>query len=433
MAYGILGTYQQPNYARGLLDETPNATPKNSSIADYLSGYQEANEAFRIKPSTYNRYGWQPDDVVGQSQTTSTLQQPIWDIADQGGNAGAGLGDRGEAGAPGPMDRSIDNDFGLMSKEADMAMGIASKAVPGLFGATVGLGRAMGNLGTISAAEAHAMGIDPGIKSRSLFDRAFKDMRSLNTQAADMAAIAKDKEAVRNLSYNQQYSARKDRDAGPVGGIGAPGTPGGGGANGEGGSGQGDGAQGCFIASTLVSTPGGPKPIKDIVVGDTVISYDEDGELHDKEVEAVFTFKNKELYNLDGVTVTGEHPFVLPNGHYKRVQSIKVGDVLVKEDGTQHTVKDIVNTGETDTVYNLSVSDLHTYIAGGFRVHNWKHEGGMVTDGDPSTTASDVVQTTQEGEYVIKRDMVKKYGAGIMSAINEGKINPKRLKGLLDE
>jgi hypothetical protein len=129
---------------------------------------------------------------------------------------------------------------------------------------------------------------------------------------------------------------------------------------------------GCFAAGTKLWTPEGYRAIEDIKAGERVYSrdqWDEGGEIVAKIVEEVF-----ERYSVvwdivaDGRTIrtTGEHPFFAKGKGWTTANELRVGDKLVcAESGKTVTVEAVTETGERELVYNLRVSEYHTYFVGG--------------------------------------------------------------------
>lgn len=169
----------------------------------------------------------------------------------------------------------------------------------------------------------------------------------------------------------------------------------------------------CFPCDTPVLTANNIiLPIKDIRPGDVVLAFDPyidlgRGALVPKRVLRVFHNDTTEWLHLtwqaDGedreLTVTPGHRFLDAHGKFRRIDEIVKDAVpaIVLEDGLPTTVKSerIVWSEETrhlfeevETVamaagdglahrqtgawrsYNFEVEDLHTYVAGGVRVHN---------------------------------------------------------------
>ena len=80
------------------------------------------------------------------------------------------------------------------------------------------------------------------------------------------------------------------------------------------------------------------------------------------------------------VRTTGEHPFHEATKGWVACQELSEGDRLVCEDGSTILVEEVVDTGEVEVVYNLRVTDWHTYFVGGqdwgFSV--WAHNAYIV-------------------------------------------------------
>jgi intein/homing endonuclease len=117
---------------------------------------------------------------------------------------------------------------------------------------------------------------------------------------------------------------------------------------------------------------GTTKPIADVRVGDYVAAFDGLGALTPRRVTNIFSYEDREVVELNEVRVTSEHRFLLANGMYKRVNELVEGDVLVATDGSFVPEWSVVPIAGTYTVHNLTVEGTHTYVAGGFRVHNIK-------------------------------------------------------------
>ncbi|MFX4229361.1 MAG: hypothetical protein ACFHHU_16240 [Porticoccaceae bacterium] len=59
-------------------------------------------------------------------------------------------------------------------------------------------------------------------------------------------------------------------------------------------------------------------------------------------------------------------------GHFKVAAQLSMFDRLVNAEGELVRIESIVNRGERANVFNFEVEEHHTYVAGGYRVHNWK-------------------------------------------------------------
>lgn len=125
---------------------------------------------------------------------------------------------------------------------------------------------------------------------------------------------------------------------------------------------------GCFIAGTRIKTPTGSIRIQDIVIGDIVCDHAGRACI----VEKLMQYECQqwlEVYDESGETtgVTADHPFMLDDGITLRpINDVDLGVPL--KDGK--SLSKVIVRDEPTTVYNLTVSGSHTYVANGFAVHN---------------------------------------------------------------
>lgn len=123
----------------------------------------------------------------------------------------------------------------------------------------------------------------------------------------------------------------------------------------------------CFLAGTLISTPGGQMPIERVKTGDVVLGIN--GPIR---VSSVSQHKTDSYYSLtiDGeeTLVTGEHPYIMEKG-IKPVSFLCVGDKVKSLRGISNVEK-IIKIQNEATVYSLTVDEPHLYIANGVYVHN---------------------------------------------------------------
>ena len=125
--------------------------------------------------------------------------------------------------------------------------------------------------------------------------------------------------------------------------------------------------QACFTAGTQVLLADGrAKAIEDVVVGDEVVAgAPGTGGTHAKRVVDTVVHDDVETYVVEttagAVTSTAEHPFYVQGKGWTPVRLLASGDLLVDPDGVAAKVVEVVATGETATVYNLHVEDLHSY------------------------------------------------------------------------
>jgi hypothetical protein len=143
----------------------------------------------------------------------------------------------------------------------------------------------------------------------------------------------------------------------------------------------GTGPGGCLASWTLVSilhADGFAKdvPISEVKIGDKIASMDRITYARKWcEVTDVRSLKASEAFELVTLTgksikVTGKHPISTCNERqWTPVEELEVGTWIETEDGPELLAKSIKDT-QYLTVYDLTVDDLHTFIAGGILVHN---------------------------------------------------------------
>ncbi|MEU6975384.1 MULTISPECIES: ricin-type beta-trefoil lectin domain protein [unclassified Streptomyces] len=162
-----------------------------------------------------------------------------------------------------------------------------------------------------------------------------------------------------------------------------------GGTSGGGGSGKADsqrsgsgGGGGCnsFVPGTKVlMADGSTKPIDQVKAGDKVLATDEKtGETRVETVTAEIKGQGlkklvKVTIDVDGakgtktamVTATDGHPFWVPElGEWIKATDLRTGQWLQTSKGTYVQIASVRRwTAQAATVYNLTVSDVHTYYA----------------------------------------------------------------------
>lgn len=146
----------------------------------------------------------------------------------------------------------------------------------------------------------------------------------------------------------------------------------------------------CLVGSTPVMVPGGYKPIKDIVAGDLVYSFND--ELEPVLCEVSWSgctgyrgdivrvwYKTQGNRNTKYIDVTSDHLIRLIDGSYKRADSLipkqgkKPGDhVLAIERGLKnnHVITKIEHLNISVPVYDITVPKTNCFIANGICVHN---------------------------------------------------------------
>lgn len=213
----------------------------------------------------------------------------------------------------------------------------------------------------------------------------------------------------------------------------------------------------CFVAGTSVAMGAGVyKSIENIVVGDKVLSYNEEnGQVSCQKVIDIFS---KEVNQTISLVVNGEliettynHPFWSPK-HNGWVQAgeLNIGDYVLNSNGELEIISSkVVNEYLNPVmVYNFTVENNHTYYVGEdeILVHNeckelqskrnkavkeaWKNEKKAVLDG-----TSKYNWTPSQKAELIKNGSIKGYeGAhmidvkNLVGTANEGLIsNPNNI------
>jgi hypothetical protein len=208
-----------------------------------------------------------------------------------------------------------------------------------------------------------------------------------------------------------------EREEGGFGELGGTGRGGGGPASaGSSGADSEGGGFGCFAAWTLILMGDfSKKPISEIRAGDRVMSFDENG-IQSARVIGTMSRWNAEVVGLsDGTICTPDHRFLSREGEFKPVIELDGG---IQWDGTKAPFL-IVAEPTKQVVYNFTVERLHTYIANGWRVHNIKDMGGLISEARvPGVTGGHVPETLQEGEFVVRREAVNALGPEFLKRLN---------------
>ncbi|HYF05037.1 MAG TPA: alpha-2-macroglobulin family protein [Patescibacteria group bacterium] len=130
---------------------------------------------------------------------------------------------------------------------------------------------------------------------------------------------------------------------------------------------------GCFVAGTKVTlTEGTVKNIEDILVGDSVLSYDESARKYvSQKVTATHRLSDMGYLLINGsLKVTPNH-LLYESGAWKPAGDLQIGDVLLTEKGPAPVESLEWVLGEV-TVYNLTVANTHNFFAGHILAHNDK-------------------------------------------------------------
>ena len=142
----------------------------------------------------------------------------------------------------------------------------------------------------------------------------------------------------------------------------------------------------CFLAGTSIETPEGEVAIEDLVVGDTVNSYDLDSEVVNNVSQVRTTFKRiaDGYFNVTLgdkiISVTGEHPIHIIGQGWTKIKDIVVGDMALSIEGSEVRVNLIEEFDEEVEVYNIEVEGDHNYFAENILFHN---KSPMACDQNP--------------------------------------------------
>ena len=159
------------------------------------------------------------------------------------------------------------------------------------------------------------------------------------------------------------------------------------------------GSFGCFVAGTpVLMADESERPIEAIKIGDMVMAFDGLGRLTPARVVNCLTAEDKQIVEVGSIRVTPLHRFLLADGSFKSIGEVSSDDQLVRANGEFHRPPEIGSVPGSHTVYNLTVEGLHTYVAGGFRVHNIKPVS-LDLDGDG------LIQTTGRSESSVFFDL----------------------------
>ena len=168
-----------------------------------------------------------------------------------------------------------------------------------------------------------------------------------------------------------------------------------GGDSGGGDSGGGDSGGGndtCFAKGTLITLESGEEvPIEDLKIEQHVLSYNEETcEFESSEIRLVQLFHNaRDIYDIyfsnnKMLRLTGSHPVLTTNGWKAlnveqarkehndiTIELLDENDIVITKDGNASIEQIVFREDLTnETVYNIDVEPVDTYIAAGVIVHN---------------------------------------------------------------
>jgi intein/homing endonuclease len=121
-----------------------------------------------------------------------------------------------------------------------------------------------------------------------------------------------------------------------------------------------------FVKGTNVLTLDGFEAIENLIVGDTLISYNINKEVGETStINKVYKSYVDDIYLvvIDSITieVTGEHPFYVLNRGWIKVKDLESGMYLKSQDEKNIRIDEITRTDERFTVYNIEVTPNNNY------------------------------------------------------------------------
>ena len=131
----------------------------------------------------------------------------------------------------------------------------------------------------------------------------------------------------------------------------------------------------CFIGNSKISTPNGEKFIKDIKIGDEVISLDaENKKVVSKVIEVRPVFENEivkvEFSNGKIWFTTATQWFYCGNDDYACVLEDK-GKSAITEENAKATVVKVTKTGEIKKVYDFIVEGVNVFFVEGIAAEGY--------------------------------------------------------------
>ena len=138
----------------------------------------------------------------------------------------------------------------------------------------------------------------------------------------------------------------------------------------------------CFGAGApILMADGSSKRIEEIEIGDEVAAFERFGPLQAGRVTAVIRHEDSEVWELGDLVVTLEHPFLVEGGAF-----MPIGEVgsrrLVLANGWFQDAPTLKRRDRRQATFNFTVEPYHTYVAGGYRVHNKQSVEPIVLDLD---------------------------------------------------
>jgi Pretoxin HINT domain len=172
---------------------------------------------------------------------------------------------------------------------------------------------------------------------------------------------------------------------------------------------------GCsFSEDTPVATSDGEKPIGEVQVGDEVLAYDEQSQASGYyPVTAKFAHLDTDLVilTIDGeeIETTPQHPFFTQEGGWTPAGELWIGAHILRADGNSGELRAIEEKKSKETMFNLTVGEVHTYFIGNNRwlVHNtcWRlNPGGGRIAAQPGETGEELANYAKNLYSLLTRE-----------------------------
>lgn len=168
---------------------------------------------------------------------------------------------------------------------------------------------------------------------------------------------------------------------------------------------------GCFSEDVLIHTIDGERKISDLKIGDTITSFDSNGNLfYEDTIVKTFIHHDKNIFryifaNGNYLDVTDDHPILTPTGVFSKISDVGIGGSGVDLNGETVEIieKRFLRIG---VVYNIEVENNETYIANGIRVHNKTRNIGPNRQValDIARELADIEKKTKEWEDFINQN-----------------------------
>jgi len=135
--------------------------------------------------------------------------------------------------------------------------------------------------------------------------------------------------------------------------------------------------QGCFVAGTMVLTPGGLRPIETLAVGGAIICSDPDV-LEKRTCEVASVMRHtvpavlRVIVGETAIVCSAEHPFWVPGSGWRTAGELAIGTPLLSLDLGVVNVSSIQAQAGPVEVFNLSVGGPHIFLVSALEifVHN---------------------------------------------------------------